>query len=315
MRPDVLNTFLGSILVIILIYVEYVNSRYSSDRVQKKRFCYLLIITFIILLADFVYSLSGGISYGIHMVLNFIPVLLTVCVLLMFSRIFKVITFIAVPLLLVLFMVGVCAHTSSGDSIISVYAKPIWPFLAAFLLYTYFIIVQKETRIDNLTGFENRYSFNEFVNGLSRRKASESWLILIIDMDRTRDINNNYGHLEGDNAIRSLAAVIKNCVRKTDFVARYGGDEFALVTKSETSADVIIKDIKEELSRYNEKSRKPYKIGIICGSDIYKTGTNRQVEEFINHIDSMMHDQKQEHRRTSDEQTASRPQAAAGGTV
>ena len=311
MHPGyVLNTFLGSLLVIILIYVEYITSRYSSDRVQKKRFCYLLIITFLFLITDFLYSLPGGTNYAIHMVLNFIPVLLAVCVLVIFSRIYKIITFVAVPLLLILFMVGVCTD------IISVSAKPIWPFLSAFFLYTYFIIVEKETRIDNLTGLENRYSFNEFANGISRRKAGESWLVLIIDIDRTRDINNTYGHLEGDNAIRSFSAVLKNCVRKTDFVARYGGDEFAVVTKSESNIESLIKDIKEELSRYNEKSRKPYKIDVICGYDVYKTGTLKPVEEFLKHIDDMMHEQKQERRRTSDVQTPDRLQAAgSGGTV
>jgi len=256
------------------------------------------------------YSLPGGTNYVIHMVLNFIPVLLTVCVLVIFSKMFKVITFIIVPLLLVLFMVGLCTD------FINVYAKPIWPFLGAFFLYTYFIIVQKETRIDNLTGFENRYSFNEYANSLSQRKAGESWIVLIIDLDRTRDINNTYGHLEGDNAIRSLAAVLKNCLRKTDFVARYGGDEFALVTKSESNIDNLIKDIKEELSRYNEKSRKPYKIEVVFGSDVYKTGTQKPVEEFLQHIDDMMRDQKQEHRRMSDIETSDRLQAAgSGGTV
>jgi len=311
MHPGyVLNTFLGSLLVIILIYVEYVNSRYSSDRVQKKRFCYLLVVTLVFLLTDFLYSLPGGTNYVIHMVLNFIPVLLTACVLVIFSKTYKVITFIIVPLLLILFMVGLCIN------FISVSAKPIWPFLTAFLLYTYFIIVQKETRVDNLTGFENRYSFNEFANGLSRRRAGESWVVLIIDLDRTRDINNTYGHLEGDNAISSLAIVLRNCIRKTDFVARYGGDEFALITKSESDVEKLIKEIKEELSRYNEKSRKPYKIDIVCGYDVYKTGTHKPVEEFLNQIEEMMHGKKQEHRRTSDAETSERLQAAgSGGTV
>ena len=305
-----INTFLGSILVIILIYLEYVNSRYSSDRVQKRRFCYLLIITFIFLATDFLYSLPGGENSVIHMILNFIPVVLSVCVLIVFGRLFKLIAFVAVTLLLVSYTVLLCA------GIIDILARPIWPFLAAFLLYTYFIIVQKETMIDNLTEFENRYSFNEFVNGLSRRKAGESWNVTIIDLDRTRDINNTYGHLEGDNAIRSLAAVLKNCVRKTDFVARYGGDEFALVTRAENNVEGLIKEIKTELDKYNQKSRKPYILDIVCGSDIYTTGKNKSIDEFLKHIDEMMHSRKQEHRRTGDVETTDRAQAAGpGGTV
>jgi diguanylate cyclase (GGDEF)-like protein len=177
-------------------------------------------------------------------------------------------------------------------------AKIIWYCIAALFLYIYFNNVKNETRIDALTGLGNRYSFNEFTGRLSRQKAGESWVIVMIDLEHTKEINSTHGYLEGDNAIRELAAVIKSCIRKTVFAARYGGDEFVIATKVKYGIEGILKKIKEELASYNEKIGKPYKIEISYGFDIYTTGS-RQIEEFLNHVDGLM-DKHKEERRVED---------------
>jgi diguanylate cyclase (GGDEF)-like protein len=179
-------------------------------------------------------------------------------------------------------------------------AKIIWYCIAALFLYIYLKTAKNEARIDTLTGLGNRYSFNEFTGGLSRQKSGESWIIVKLDLDHTKEINNAYGYLEGDNAICRLASVIKNCVRKTDFTARYSGDEFIIATKLEYGIENLIKKIREELASYNEKSRKPYRLEISYGFDIFKTDGSRQIEEFLNHIDELMYKHKEERRRAGD---------------
>jgi len=159
--------------------------------------------------------------------------------------------------------------------------------------------------MDNLTGFKNRYSFNEFTDDLSKRRTGESWIISKIDMDNTRKLNSTYGHLEGDNALRSLAAVIKSCVKKTDFAARYDGDEFVLASKLKNGQDRknvenYMKDIKDALSRHNEKSQKPYKIGIVYGYGVYTADGNISINDFMKDIDDHMHREKEDRRRTGD---------------
>jgi diguanylate cyclase (GGDEF)-like protein len=126
----------------------------------------------------------------------------------------------------------------------------------------------------------------------------------MIDIDDIRVINNTYGHLEGDNALRKLAAVIKTCVRSTDFASRYGGDEFILATKVEYGIEDLLKKIKEELVKYNEKNKKPYQLSISYGFDMYTAGT--PIEEFINHLDELTKKQKMDLRRTGDEKTGER---------
>lgn len=179
-------------------------------------------------------------------------------------------------------------------------AKLIWPCITAILLYAYFSIVKKETRIDSLTGLLNRYSFNEFTNSLSRHKTGETWIIAMLDLDHIKKINGTYGHLEGDNALRMAASAIKNCARKSDFAARYGGDEFALAARVENGIEEVIKKIKESLAKYNEKSQKPYKVDISYSFDMYTTDGSKPIEEFLNHLDDLIYKQRRLNRRMGD---------------
>ena len=84
---------------------------------------------------------------------------------------------------------------------------------------------------DELTGLPNRRAFDEQLERelqRSIRTGSEVSLVLL-DLDRFKLLNDTTGHLEGDEALRSLAAVIRNEVRVMDWPARVGGDEFAIL--------------------------------------------------------------------------------------
>jgi diguanylate cyclase (GGDEF)-like protein len=176
----------------------------------------------------------------------------------------------------------------------------IWPVIAAILLFIYLFIILKENKIDYLTGLDNRYSFFEFAHKLSRNKHSESWVIAMIDINNFRSINEVYGHLEGDNAVRNIAKIIRKCIKKTDFAARYGGDEFVLVLKTEISIETLLDRINGELEKYNETSEKLYKIEITYGYDTYITNDRRQLVNFIGHINTLMHTNTEEKRRVGD---------------
>ncbi|MCL2441553.1 MAG: GGDEF domain-containing protein [Treponema sp.] len=122
-------------------------------------------------------------------------------------------------------------------------SKIIWPFIAALYLFIYLFIVLKENSIDVLTGLGNRYSFFYFINKLARNKKSETWEIAMIDINNFKSINDIYGHLEGDNALINFSKVIKSCAGKSDFSARYGGDEFILFTKQENNINSLVQKI------------------------------------------------------------------------
>jgi diguanylate cyclase (GGDEF)-like protein len=117
--------------------------------------------------------------------------------------------------------------------------------------------------------------------------------------------------MEGDNALRDMAAIIKKCVRGTDFAARYGGDEFVLATRVENGIADLINAIKIEAIKLNEKNIRPYKIDISYGFGIYTADGTSPIGTFLNHIDELMYKQKEEHRRAGD----IKPHGYSGGNA
>lgn len=77
---------------------------------------------------------------------------------------------------------------------------------------------------DSLTGVYNRRYYNDYI-----QNAEDIQAAVMIDVDNFKHINDNYGHDAGDMVLHSIAQTILSCVRKTDAVIRYGGDEFAVI--------------------------------------------------------------------------------------
>lgn len=190
---------------------------------------------------------------------------------------------------------GILTGTGAGLDVMLKNSCLIWPCFAASLLYIYFFIVQSDSKLDSLTGLGNRFSFNEFIDRLSRAGSKESYSIVMIDMDHFKAINDTLGHLEGDNALRDMALIIKSCVRGTDFAARYGGDEFILAVKSEYNVEKLMERIRQAIDNQNEKGKRPYRLEMSYGWDIFTTGLSSgsaSIENFLDHVDKLMYQNK-----------------------
>jgi diguanylate cyclase (GGDEF)-like protein len=91
--------------------------------------------------------------------------------------------------------------------------------------------VLHETIHDKLTGLFNRPYFDEVYNQqvASSKRYNDDFTILFIDIDNFKDINDTYGHLAGDEALKEIAATITAEKRDSDIAARFGGEEFVLL--------------------------------------------------------------------------------------
>ena len=78
--------------------------------------------------------------------------------------------------------------------------------------------------IDSLTSVYNRRYYDEHFQGSDNIQA-----MVVIDVDNFKHINDNYGHDVGDIVLQNIAQTVLSCVRKTDSVIRYGGDEFVII--------------------------------------------------------------------------------------
>ena len=91
--------------------------------------------------------------------------------------------------------------------------------------------LRRHAHTDELTGVANRRSF---VGALKRESARSAryqlpYSLIFVDLDYFKNINDRFGHTVGDRALRAVAEGIRGCLRKTDHLSRYGGDEFAIL--------------------------------------------------------------------------------------
>ena len=129
--------------------------------------------------------------------------------------------------------------------------------------------LQVQSLRDDLTGLHNRRGF--FALGLRRLKAlrrgTEEPLILFIDLDGLKAINDGFGHSEGDRALMEVAGVLRYSFRETDVMGRIGGDEFAVLTTA-VDADArerLIRRVEEAISRRDEEGGRRYDLSVSIG--------------------------------------------------
>ena len=90
---------------------------------------------------------------------------------------------------------------------------------------------EHESHTDPLTGMPNRRSLDRQLEaGLQKiRRSGVEGTVVVLDLDRLKEINDTYGHEVGDRALRTVGNVLRDAVRENDLCARFGGDEFIVV--------------------------------------------------------------------------------------
>lgn len=118
---------------------------------------------------------------------------------------------------------------------VQVYVREMAPVLEAKRLTE---TLRESSLRDAMTGLNNRRFLEEYVDTLiaSNRRRKATIAILMLDLDYFKVVNDTYGHDAGDSVLKALAAVLKNSVRASDMVIRFGGEEFLIVLQ-ETDAD------------------------------------------------------------------------------
>ena len=87
--------------------------------------------------------------------------------------------------------------------------------------------------LDSLTGVANRYALNEYIKLLENQPTQFSeTCLMVIDIDHFKQVNDVYGHLMGDQVIQFVAEKLKENIRTSDLLVRYGGDEFIVLIEN-----------------------------------------------------------------------------------
>ena len=147
---------------------------------------------------------------------------------------------------------------------------------AIMMLYVYIINLNDQVSIDELTRLNNRTQLKKYVASEALKQGADkvTHFVLMIDLNKFKQINDQYGHVEGDNALKRTADALKiacsdNTVRT--FIARYGGDEFIIIarTEDEDAVRALCANIKETLVRLNTEAEAKYELSASIGYASY----------------------------------------------
>ena len=151
------------------------------------------------------------------------------------------------------------------------------------------------TLVDDLTGLYNRRGFRMLAEQhirLTKRGGPVS-ILVSIDLDGFKGVNDTYGHAEGDDALCRVAAVLRTAFRDSDIIARFGGDEFAVLALDcgEIRPELIDR-IHAALAATNTVAARPYDIALSLGTARFDPFARVSLDELMVEADARLYEVK-----------------------
>ncbi|MGL1890470.1 MAG: GGDEF domain-containing protein [Spirochaetaceae bacterium] len=168
----------------------------------------------------------------------------------------------------------------------------IWNSAALACLATFVILELRNLSKDFLTGLSTRRELELWIiNRLRNPNIKKTFAVIVIDLNDFKEINDNFGHKEGDEALKIFSNIINILFKKKDIVGRYGGDEFLIIVDSsyELIIEKAINRISTDIEEYNNKEIKPYKLKFSAGAVMYDPNKHSNYKELIHDADSHMY--------------------------
>jgi diguanylate cyclase (GGDEF)-like protein len=160
--------------------------------------------------------------------------------------------------------------------------------------------IQTLAIIDDLTGLYNRRGFFTLAEQQVKlaSRLGHSILLVFMDMDRLKQINDDFGHQQGDLALVDLARLLRQSFRNSDIIARIGGDEFVVLAINANGSDatVLIDRLRKRMSDLNNSAANPYHISVSIGTSAWLPGGPINLDELLARADSQMYKNKRRHR-------------------
>jgi diguanylate cyclase (GGDEF)-like protein/PAS domain S-box-containing protein len=152
---------------------------------------------------------------------------------------------------------------------------------------------------DDLTGLLNRRGFFSLAQQQIKvaNRTQIGFLLLYVDLDGLKKINDMLGHPEGDLALVETASILREIFRESDIIGRLGGDEFAVLALERTrdveeEEQAILKRIQESVETRNAQPGRRYALSLSAGIKTYDPERPCSLDEFISRVDSIMYEKK-----------------------
>lgn len=155
---------------------------------------------------------------------------------------------------------------------------------------------QELSIIDELTQLYNsRHFYDQLKKEIDRsNRYAHPLSLLLLDLDRFKNFNDAYGHLEGDNVLKRLGQAIKRCMRETDSAYRYGGEEFTIILPMTTSEEGMItaRRIQMELEKEAFEPVPGQIIYMTVSIGLSQYRSQEDIKAFIHRVDQLMYQAK-----------------------
>ena len=302
----VANTYLFSINLIlpfcVLVYVDlglYGDPKRIWQKYKPQIFIvgFMLLMTLINLFKPFVYYISennvyerrpfGYVYYAVILYLLISAIIVTK----RYEREYGARTFFKINMFLIPILVGAGLQ-------FAFYGLSLAWLSSAIGLTGLYMMQQNETAyIDSLLYIYNRRYLDFILKNWIDRGYRFSGLML--DIDRFKSINDNYGHSEGDNALMKVADILKKSRVSKESVFRFAGDEFIVLERMDESRsmDGYIASMEQNLAKFNSgRGDDEYKLSFSYGVSTFEPGKG-DIDAFMKDLDSRMYEMKSDHHK------------------
>ena len=153
---------------------------------------------------------------------------------------------------------------------------------------------------DELTGIYNRRGLLEKIIQFNHQYQGRRAYLFLGDLDHLKQINDNYGHVEGDYAICTVAGILKEELSGKGDIGRFGGDEFLAVFLADTGneKEEYVRAIRERCEEFNRNAGKPYYVNISLGVTEFICGEDMDMKETLKKADKLLYQAKKERRQS-----------------
>lgn len=147
---------------------------------------------------------------------------------------------------------------------------------------------------DSMTGTYNReWGRQALAQIIEKPNELQDHTLVFIDLDGLKKTNDTFGHGAGDQMIIRTIEIIRSCIRKSDILARWGGDEFLLILQAnEQQSQMVMEKVMTAVEQSNAAGKQPYPLGFSYGIVQILREKHRNVEMLINEADKKMYKNK-----------------------
>ncbi|WP_049962784.1 GGDEF domain-containing protein [Ruminococcus sp. HUN007] len=162
--------------------------------------------------------------------------------------------------------------------------------------------LEKISKYDELTGIFNRRGYFDNAEAVIHNPINKgkNAIVVFADMDGLKSVNDQFGHDDGDYALKSIANILSHSFRTTDIVGRIGGDEFAALALlgGTDNMNNILTRINKTMDSFNEFCEKPYYVNMSVGIYPFICGDDIVLSDILEKADEILYQQKKTKRKS-----------------